>query len=181
MLVARDAPRRIGRLIDRSAGARSGKRLMCRLGVPVSNETILRQLKHDVAIPSAPPRIIGIDDWSGQQSSRYGTIIVDLERRSVVDVLEDRSVASAAKWLDEHPSVDVVSRDRCGLYAQAVRQGAKQAQQAADRFHLIQNVRMAIEQQLSLEGRATGQALLSDEAMATAAKQLRLTRRIHRQ
>ena len=63
--------------------------------------------------------------------------MIDLERRSVVDILEDPSVESAAKWLRSHPSVEVVSRDRCGIYAQAVREGAPQARQVADRFHLV--------------------------------------------
>ena len=80
-------------------------------------------------------------------------MIVDLERRSVVDILEDRSVASVARWLERHPSVEIVSRDRCGLYAQAAREGAPQARQVADRFNLMQNLRVAIEEQMSLSGR----------------------------
>jgi transposase len=80
-----------------------------------------------------------------------------------MDILEDRSVASVARWLKRHPSIEVVSRDRCGLYAQAAREGAPQASQVADRFHLIQNLRLAIEEQMSLSGRATGRALLPDE------------------
>jgi transposase len=75
--------------------------------------------------------------------------VVDLERREVVDVLHDRSAKTTAAWLAKHPTVGIVSRDRCGLYAQAARQGAAQARQVADRFHLIQNLRQAIEQQLS--------------------------------
>jgi transposase len=98
---------------------------MQRLGMPVSDDTILRQLKRDAAIThrGSPIRVVGIDDWSWRRSWRYGTIIVDLERRSVVGILDDRSVASAAQWLEQHPSVEIVSRDRCGLYAQAVRVG----------------------------------------------------------
>jgi transposase len=72
-------------------------------------------------------------------------------------------VASAAQWLEQHPSVEIVSRDRCGLYAQAAREGAPQARQVADRFHLMQNLRAAIEEQMSLAGRATGRALLPDK------------------
>ena len=79
--------------------------------------------------------------------------MVDLERRSVIDLLDDRSVESAAKWLRGHPCVEVVSRDRCGLYAQAAREGAPQAQQVADRFHLIQNLRSAIEEQMGVTTR----------------------------
>jgi transposase len=131
--------------------------------MPVSDATILRQLKRDAARAhrDATIRVVGIDDWSWRRSWRYGTVIVDLGRRSVVDILEDhRSVASAARWLEQHPSVEIVSRDRCGLYAQAAREGAPQARQVADRFHLMQNLRVAIEEEMSLFGRATGRALL---------------------
>lgn len=152
-------------LLGHSTGGRPGERLMQRLGMPVSDDTILRQLKRDAAVAhrsNAEIRVVGIDDWSW----RRATIMVDLERRSVVDILDDRSVQSAARWLRDHPSVEVVSRDRCGLYAQAVSQGA---QQVADRFHLIQNLRSAIEEQMSLSGRATGRAILSEDAIVDAA------------
>ena len=167
--------------LGHSTGGRPGERLMQRLGMPVSDDTILRQLKRNAARQSQPVRVIGIDDWSWRRSWRYGTIVVDLERHSVVDILEDRSVESAVKWLQEHPSVEIVSRDRCGLYAQAVREGAPQAQQVADRFHLVQNLRIAIEQQMSLSGRATGRALLSDDEIAAAAGHRRRMRLAHRQ
>jgi transposase len=132
--------------------------------MPISDDTILRHVKRNASRLDDEPhaRIVGIDDWSWRKSWRYGTIIVDLERRQVMDILEDRSVASVARWMKQHPSIEVVSRDRCGLYAQAAREGAPQASQVADRFHLIQNLRLAIEEQISLSGRATGRALLSD-------------------
>jgi transposase len=65
-----------------------------------------------------------IDDWSWRKGSAYGTIIVDLERRKVVDVLKARSVEATANWLKQRPELELVSRDRCGLYAQRVRRGA---------------------------------------------------------
>ncbi|MBB4233272.1 transposase [Rhizobium mongolense] len=77
-----------------------------------------------------------------------------------MDILDDRSVASVAQWLKRHPNIEVVSRDRCGLYAQAAREGAPQASQLVDRFHLIQNLRHVIEEQMNLCGRATDRALL---------------------
>ena len=122
-----------------------------------------------------------MDDWSWRRTSRYGTIVVDLERRLVVDILEDRSVESSANWLKKHPSVEVGSRDRCGLYAQAVREGAPQAQQVADRFHLVQNLRIAIEEQMSLSGRATGRAILSEKDNVDAGVHRRRARLAHRQ
>ena len=75
--------------------------------------------------------------------------MVDLERRTVIDVLPDRSAVSGAAWLAGRPSIELIARDRDGLYADASRQGAPQAKQIADRFHLVQNLRGAIERQLS--------------------------------
>ena len=170
-------------VLGHSTGGRPGERLMERLGMPVSDDTILRQLKRDAAVShrNSEIRVVGIDDWSWRRATNYGTIMIDLERRSVVDILDDRSVESAAKWLRNHPSVEVVSRDRCGLYAQAVREGAPQAQQVADRFHLIQNLRSAIEEQMNLSGRATGRAILSEDAIVDAATHRRRARLAHRQ
>ncbi len=128
-------------LLGHSTGGRPGERLMERLGMSISDDTILRHLKRNASRVDDQPsaRIVGIDDWSWRKSWRYGTIIVDLERREVMDILEDRSVESVSRWLKRHPSIEVVSRDRCGLYAQGAREGAPQASQVADRFHLIQN------------------------------------------
>lgn len=167
--------RRVGEIVGmlgHSTGGRTGERLMQRLGMPVSDNTILRQLKRDAADAQSNSdiRVIGIDDWSWRRATSYGAIMVDLDRRSVVDILDDRSVESAAKWLRDHPSIEVVSRDRCGLYAQAVREGAPQAQQVADRFHLIQKRRSAIEEQMSLSGRATGRAILSEDAIVVKSR-----------
>jgi transposase len=97
---------------------------------------------------------------------------VDLERREVVDLLSDRSATGIAGWLGQHPEVEIISRDRSGLYAQGGREGAPQARQIADRFHLLQNLREAIEAQLSRVDRPTGRALLppskdEDENAAT--------------
>ncbi len=134
---------------------------MKRLGVPASDDTILRHLKRGVAARRAkrPVRVTGIDDWSWRKGSTFGAIVVDLERREVVDVLPNRSAAMTASWLKEHPEVEIVSRDRCGLFAQAAREGAPQARQVADRFHLLQNLRQTT--QLSRADRSTGRPLLA--------------------
>jgi transposase len=143
----------IVRLLGHSAGGRPSERLMRRLGMPVSDTTILANLmKHARVRPegsaAAVVRVAGVDDWAWRKGHKYGTIIVDLERRAVVDVLADRSAATTANWFKDHPNVDVVSRDRAGLYAEAAREGAPQARQVADRFHLMQNFRETVERQL---------------------------------
>ena len=79
--------------------------------------------------------------------------MVDLERRRIVVILPERSSASTAAWLRTHSRVEIVCRDRHGLFVEGTRDGAPQAIQVADRFHLIQNLRERIEQQLGRLGR----------------------------
>jgi transposase len=144
----------IVRLFGHAAGGRPSERLLARLGMPVGHTTILRHLKRSAQTQDEPMavRVAGIDDWAWKKGMTYGTVIVDLEQRRVVEVLADRSAASTAAWLNGHSEVEVVSRDRAGLYADGARQGAPQARQVADRFHLLQNFREAVERQLTRLG-----------------------------
>jgi len=120
---------------------------MARLGMPVSDTTILRSVKECAgAQPNhAVVRVAGIDEWAWRKGTHFGTIVVDLERRQVVELLLDRSAATTADWFKSHPEIEVVSRDRAGPYADAARQGAPQARQVADRFHLLKNFRETVE------------------------------------
>jgi transposase len=95
--------------------------------------------------PLAAPRVIGLDEWAWRRGRRFGTIVCDLEHHQVVDLLPERSAPSAAQWLQAHPSVESVCRDRSGLYAEGIRHGAPQAVQVVDWFHLVQNLRDALE------------------------------------
>ena len=108
-----------------------------------SDSTILRAVKERAAAQSsrAAARVIGIDEWAWRKGMNYGTIFVDLERRRVADLLADRTTATTADWFKLHPETEIVSRDRAGMYADAARQGAPQARQVADRFHLLKNLR----------------------------------------
>jgi Transposase len=144
----------IVRLFGHSAGGRPSERLMARLGMLVGHCAILREVKRSAQTDAnaALVRVAGIDDWAWKKGMNYGTVIVDLERRQVVDVLPDRSAASTAEWLRRHPEIEVIGRDRAGLYAEGARVGAPQARQVADRFHLLQNFREAVERQLTYPG-----------------------------
>src|SRR5262249_51920978 len=96
------------------------------------------------AIP--PPRILGIDDWSWRRGRRFGTILVDLERHAVLDLLPDRAVDSVVRWLERQPQITVIARDRGGVYAGAATKGAPQATQVADRWHLLHNLAEVLEE-----------------------------------
>jgi transposase len=98
----------------------------------------------------APPvRVLGVDDWSWKKGRRYGTLLVDLERHKIIDVLEDRESATFAAWLLGHPEVEIVSRDRATQYAAAARKAAPQARQVADRFHIVHNLVDVLERLLA--------------------------------
>ena len=83
-----------------------------------------------------------------RKGRRYGTIVVDLEQGCPVDLLEDRLAETVAAWLRAHPEVTIVARDRADAYASGVTQGAPDAVQVADRWHLLKNLREAVEVEL---------------------------------
>ncbi len=83
----------------------------------------------------APLRAIGVDDWAHRKRQRYGTIVVDFERRLPVALLHDREAETPANWLRVHPSVTIIARDRLKAYRDGAHAGTPQATQVADRFH----------------------------------------------
>ena len=146
-------------------GGRPGERLMKRIGMPTSDDTIVRCLKRRTKARRAEAnlRVVGVDDWAWRKGSTYGTIIVDLEQREVVDLLPDRSASVIADWLERQPSIEIISRDRCGSFAQGAREGAPQALQIADRFHILQNLREAVQAQLSRTAGSSARPLLPED------------------
>jgi hypothetical protein len=155
------------RAIGFALGGEAGSRLAERLAAPTSPDTLLRRVRSATA-PSGPtPRVLGVDDFAFRRGRSYGTILIDLERRAVVDLLPDRTAGTLASWLRLHPGVEVVSRDRASAYAQAVREAAPDATQVADRFHLLINVREAVERSFGRQAKAV-QAALTDPPGGTA-------------
>ena len=126
-------------------GGEAGARLVARLGLLPSPDTLLRLVPAAPAPEASNPQIIGVDEWAWRRGQRYGTILVNLEDHRVLDVLPERSAAAVAAWLAPHATITVVCRDRSALYAEGIRQGAPQAVQVVDRFHLVKNLREAVE------------------------------------
>jgi len=96
-----------------------GARLGTQLAIRTSPTTLLRRI---MALPLAPVGTVsqlGIDDFALRRGRNYGTILVDLQRHQVIDLLPDRKAETAKAWIRAHPEIKLVSRDRGGDYATA--------------------------------------------------------------
>jgi transposase len=130
-------------------GGEAGARLLPHLAMATSPDTVLRLVRCLPLPAPEAPRVVGIDDWAMRKGRTYGTILVDLERRRPVDLLPDRSGAAVAAWLRRRPQIAIVARDRSTEYARAATAGLPGARQVADRWHLLLNMRQAVERWLA--------------------------------
>jgi transposase len=135
--------------IGLALSGQAGTKLADKLGMTASGSTLLRLLHHLETPAVEQPRVIGIDDWAFRKGRSYGTLIVDHERGKAIDVLPDREGETVKQWLAQHPTVEIVTRDRSGEYREAISQALPHAVQIADRWHLLKILGDAVQRHLS--------------------------------
>jgi transposase len=131
-------------------GGRAGARLAMELGIVAARDTLLRRIKAAPVPEVGKVRVLGVDDFAFKKGSTYGTILVNLEDHKVVDLLPERSQESLVAWFGSHPGagVEVVARDRSNIYREGLAKGAPGATHVADRWHLLHNLTLTLEEYL---------------------------------
>lgn len=165
--------REVQRHLGLALGGAPAARLAQRLAMPASADTLIR-LARAAPLPSrAAPRVIGLDEWAWRRGRRYGTMIVDLERNKVLDLLPDRDAGSVAGWLRRHPGVEIVARDRAEVFAEGARAGAPGAIHVADRWHPLRNLSVALQGVVAGHHaaiRATSRAIANEDTKTARVK-----------
>lgn len=157
-------------------GGKAAAALSHHLGLKSSRMTILRILRHTPSPVVQTPNMLGVDDWAFRRSKTYGTILINLEDGSLVDLLPDRQAATLETWLKNHPGVQLISRDRGGEFARGARLGAPDALQTADRFHVLRNLAEVAEKILGNHRRALKAVHLVTKPASSASPLLRHSR-----
>jgi transposase len=141
-----------------AVGGEAGARLASELAMATSPDTLLRRIRQAGLPPPPTPRVVGVDDWAKRKGQSYGTILVDLARRVPIELLPDREAETLQKWLQAHPGVEIISRDRAPKYAEGARTGAPRAVQVADRWHVLKNLGETLQRVLTRERASMEQA-----------------------
>ncbi len=132
-----------------AVSSEAGGRLLPLLAMPLSGDSLIRGIRRVPEETHETPNVLGIDDWAKKRGQTYGTILVDLESNQPIELLDSRETNDVIDWLEQHPGIEIISRDRGVNYIKAATEGAPEAEQVADRWHLLKNLREAAETMLN--------------------------------
>ncbi len=140
--------KRVSKILDSLSIELTGKlgsMLSGQLLISVSSSTITR-IVHKQRLPRIiQPKVLGVDDFAYRKGISYGTILIDMETSRPIDILPSREGKELKKWLSKYPDVKIVTRDRASSYSSAINEICPDAEQVADRFHLLMNLSDALD------------------------------------
>ena len=141
--------KRVSKILDSLSIELTGKLgsiLSKQLLISVSSPTITRIAHRQRLPPIIQPKVLGVDDFAYRKGISYGTILIDMETSKPIDILPSREGKELKKWLSKYPDVKIVTRDRASSYASAINEVCPDAEQVADRFHLLMNLSDALKE-----------------------------------
>ena len=176
--VTRPRARRTSRLqglvrhLGLALGGRPAQALAGRLLLSASKDTFLRSVRDTTEVATSELRVVGIDDWAWRKGQRCGTLICDLERRRVIELLPDREPATVEAWLRARPEIEIVACDRNGEHGGGASRALPPAVQVADRWRLLENASAAflaaVQRNMPAIRKAPGAKTLDPKLLTTA-------------
>lgn len=164
------------RRVGFEVSAESSRRILGWLRITTSGDTVLRIVKQTPLRLPTTSRVVGIDDWALRKGQRYGSIIIDHETHQVLEIVKGRLSEDIQPWFRSHSEVEIVTRDRSPDYRNGLAEAAPQAQQVADRWHLLLNLRQLAERVTASVYRRLKQFPVPPELMSTRPVYLRTPR-----
>ncbi len=72
-----------------------------------------------------------------KKRNKYATVMIDIETRKIVDILESRDYEEVKRWLRTFPNLELISRDGSIVYNKAIKDAHPKSIQVSDRFHIL--------------------------------------------
>ncbi|MDU7440578.1 MAG: transposase [Clostridium sp.] len=83
---------------------------------------------------------ICINDFAIRKRHAYGTVMINIKTRCIIDILNSRDTQDVANWLKEYPNLKVIVQDGSISFKAAIEASHPNAIQVNDRFHILKNL-----------------------------------------